>query len=311
VPVVGDFTADDGQEVFLYGIGTIPDALVSFGRDGSGTVTTTSTPFSVNGHSYRPVAANVDGDPQDEVIWYGLGAAADHLWNFDAAGVPTSTPLSIAGRYDPVAGDFTGDGTDDVLFYGPEAEADYLWDFDADGSHTSVPLSVSGFYLPVVGSFGGDATDDVVWYGPTFTADHLWDFRPSGTGPSWQDVDIDVNGQYRPFSLDIHAEGAGGSDVFWYGPGTAPDSFWDYRDGTLRRTLNDRVDGEYWPHVAADLFGDGSDDILWFTDLPDGTGPVNVWDHSTSAGGALVRARYTLPQGFWLQPSATASRPAG
>jgi hypothetical protein len=58
------------------------------------------------------------------------------------------------------------------------------------------------------------------------------------------------------------------------------------------------VNGWYYPVLAGDFFGDGSDDILWFGDPYFGDRLINVWDHTVS-GGVVTRTRSAIPMQDW------------
>jgi hypothetical protein len=288
VSLVGDFVGDGRDEVLNYIAGSGPDIMGSFARAADGTVSMRTTPFQVNG-TYRPVAGNFDGDAKDEVLWYGYGTAGDFLWNFTGPTTYTSRSLRIDGQFVPAAGDFDGNGVDDVFWYGPGAAADRIWHFAADGTWRSGTQSVSGTYEPIVGSFGADATDDILWYsvdpaGP----DHLWDFTAGTTAHTSRA--LPVSRAYEPIPLDMWGDGAGGGDIFWYGPGTDPDYRWDFVPGSGIRSAADPVNGRYAPVAAGDFFADGSDDILWFSYTQ---AAISVWDHTVS-GNTLYRTRVRL-----------------
>jgi hypothetical protein len=300
VLVAGDFTGDAREEVFVYRPGTAPDHLATFtDQDASAghPIHAIETSFTVNGR-YRPVAANVDADPYDEILWYAPGTAADYRWDFRTNTAVGSTPLTVNGYYTPLAGDFTADGTDDVFWYGPGTAPDFLWDVDASGTHSSTAQTVNGTYLTAVGSFGTDATDDVFFYNVDAAGpDHVWDFVAGTT--AHRDTPYAVSGTYRPYALDLRGEGAGGGDIFWYGPGAAPDYRWDFSGARLASSTPDPVNGYYDPVVTADLFADGSDDILWVA-APGAGGArtVQLWDHDLQ-GSALARSRYQLSGESW------------
>ncbi|MGH9110927.1 MAG: FG-GAP repeat domain-containing protein, partial [Acidimicrobiales bacterium] len=105
------------------------------------------------------------------------------------------------------------------------------------------------------------------------------DLRP----PAWKDWDVlQVSGSYRPFTGDF--DGDGRADIFWYGPGSAPDSIWLARGGTSFAHLARPVSGTYQPLVG-DFDGDGRSDIVWYAP---GADPDSVW---LSAGdGTFVRS---------------------
>jgi hypothetical protein len=70
------------------------------------------------------------------------------------------------------------------------------------------------------------------------------------------------------------------------------------------------VSGYYDPVVTADLFADGSDDILWVADVARGGTPaVQLWDHDL-AGTTLTRARYRLTGESWPSMSGLPGAPA-
>ena len=299
-PVAGNFVGDAREEVFTYVPGAGGDQLTSFWRDELGVISALTTTFRVDG-TYWPLAGNFDGDAHDEIIFYGRGGVPDYVWNF-AGSSATSTPLSVGGGYVPVVGDYTGDGIDDVAWYGPGADPDHLWTFAADGSHRSTPLAINGYYQPVSGSFGTDATDDIFFYGINGQgADSLWDFR-AGTGGSFRSRPFQVTGAYDPIGIDLWGDGPGGGDILWYALGTGPDRVWDWLGGALQPSLDERIDGRYWPIVVGDLFADGSDDVLWFPDDRTADQPVQGWDHIVFEGDdTLYRSRFTLEPRFWAQ----------
>jgi hypothetical protein len=298
--VAGDFTGDAREEVFVHRPGRAPDHLATFTDEDASAghpIHAIETPFTVNG-SYVPVAADVDGDDHDELLWYAPGSARDYLWDFTSDTAATSRPLTVNGDYTPVAGDFTGDGTDDVFWYGRGTAPDFLWDYDATGAHSSSRQTVNGDYVPIAGSYGTDATDDIFFYNRVVAGpDNLWDFRAGTTGHV--NRAFQVTGTYRPYALDLRGEGAGGGDIFWYGPGAGPDSRWDFAGGRLASAVADPVSGRYDPVVSADLFADGADDVLWVGDVTSGgSRTVHLWDHDVQ-GTQLIRTRYQLSGESW------------
>jgi FG-GAP-like repeat len=94
------------------------------------------------------------------------------------------------------------------------------------------------------------------------------DLRP----PSWKDWTIlQVSGTYQPFTGDFDGDGRG--DIFWYGPGTAPDSIWFGEPGGSFTPLAMPVSGTYRPFTG-DFDGDGRGDIFWYAP---GTAPDSIW----------------------------------
>lgn len=66
-----------------------------------------------------------------------------------------------------------------------------------------------------------------------------------------------------------------GTDVIWYAPGTAADSWWDFNGNGTRTNRSISVSGRYRPIVARFAGPDGADDILWYAP---GTAPDSLWD---------------------------------
>jgi hypothetical protein len=94
------------------------------------------------------------------------------------------------------------------------------------------------------------------------------DLRP----PTWKDWTVlQVSGTYEPFTGDF--DGDGRADVFWYGPGTAPDSIWFGEAGGSFSPLAMPVSGTYEPFTG-DFDGDGRADIFWYGP---GTAPDSIW----------------------------------
>ena len=298
IPLVGDFTGDAREEVFVYWPGSATESLVSFTPTATG-FTTTKSAFQVNG-TYRPVVADIDPDPLDEIIWYGPGTTIDTIWDFTSASTATSRPTQVDGRYLPVAGNLNGVGNDEVFWYAPGSNQDSIWTFDDAGNRTSVPQLVNGTgFVPVVESYGADDTDDIIWYDPDGAdPDFLWDFAFGDL--SHTSRQLNVTRTYDPVALDAWGDGFGGGDVFWYGSGTAPDFLWDFRDGNLAASVPLAVNQHHRPIVSGDLLGDGWDDVLFFRDVAFDTRRTAVlWDHEVS-GTTLRRDVGELVASDWI-----------
>ncbi|OWY62491.1 hypothetical protein B7486_58155 [cyanobacterium TDX16] len=90
---------------------------------------------------YLPLAGDVDGDGDEDVVWYAAGPAADSIWTFDRHGNHTPVPIRVDGSYRPSIGDHDGDGTAD-LYWGRANGAGYLWSFVVGPRPTYVVSSV-------------------------------------------------------------------------------------------------------------------------------------------------------------------------
>ena len=82
---------------------------------------------------------------------------------------------------------------------------------------------------------------------------------------------VPVLGVYVPLVGDFDRNGF--DDIFWYGPGTGPDSAW-YFGPTGRRGVAQSVTGSSYRPAAGDFNRDGYDDIVWYTP---GSGPESLW----------------------------------
>jgi hypothetical protein len=80
-----------------------------------------------------------------------------------------------------------------------------------------------------------------------------------------------VLGVYVPLVGDFDRNGF--DDIFWYGPGTGPDSAW-YFGPTGRRGVAQSVTGSSYRPAPGDFNRDGYDDIVWYAP---GSGPESLW----------------------------------
>jgi hypothetical protein len=102
------------------------------------------------------------------------------------------------------------------------------------------------------------------------------------------------------------------SDVFWYGPGAAPDVFWSGQAGGRFAGKAMTVGGDYQPFTG-DFNGDGRRDIFWYAP---GTGGDAVWygraDGTFAGTSRTITPTYTPSVGdfgddgrsdiFWYAP---------
>lgn len=183
------------------------------------------------------------------------------------AGSPAPAGAQVPTDHTLLAGNFAGGPRDELFYYEPGAGPEGLFVITMVGGVPQIELrgefAVNGTYTPLVGDYDGDGFDEILWYAPGSTADYLQDF-PAGGGTA-ASTRHTVNGAtYLPFSADIFRDGAGSEDIFWYAPGLAADSLWDFYLGSLFKHP-DVVDGDYVA-TAGDFFGDGAEDLVFEND---------------------------------------------
>ena len=241
---------------------------------------------SVSG-SYQPLVGDFAGSNNDDVIYYSPGTKSDYLHISRADGTFDDVRLpAINGTYKPLVGDFVGDDRDEVLFTAPGRTTAYLWRFDRNGrsgavavdsASLSVPGTVTKAFVLDNRSFYGGPSDEVVWYAAGRAADRIDHFGwPSGGGITVTSRPISVSGTYQPVVGDF--DGNGFADIFWYAPGSAPDSIW-LLDGTVirsqtQRTLNAPVSGTYQV-LSGNFSGSATRSELAF--YQPGGGPDFLW----------------------------------
>lgn len=99
-----------------------------------------------------------------------------------------------------------------------------------------------------------------------------------------------VVGDFIPLAGDF--DGNGQDEVFWYGPGSAPDSMWRQRaPGFCWKTVPVNVSGTYLPLVG-DFGGDGYDDIMW---IGPGNDPDRLWLGQADGASSHAFVMTTMP----------------
>jgi hypothetical protein len=199
------------------------------------------------------------------------------------APAPGTYPLVLSG-------DFTGDGWEDLFFYSPSSAPDVLYELnDPDGPDANdldiYTYSVQGSYRPVVGQFGSNTqTDDIFWYQPGIAPDVIWDFvacLPCTARPGYVRMPMTVNGTYTPVA-GTFISGTFRDDIIWYAPGTAADSWWDFRAACysctstyVSRPLT--INGSSYQPVVGKFYGPVgtiTDDVYWYNPA----GAESIWD---------------------------------
>ena len=233
------------------------------------------TPPGATAITGRFVGDTIYGGTED-ILWYTPGPGGDALWESRPGGTWRSHPISITGTFEPVVGHFDpGDVEDDIIWYAPGSHPDELWDFNEDGTVTKKRLGISGDYEPVVGHFSQLSTDDIIWYAPGAAPDAWWTFGP---GASVTSRKLTINGDFTPLvgnfgCLDAHGPDTS-ADVFWYGPGRAPDAVWDFGPKHTISKTSVVVNGTYTPVVGA-FTDDGCTDVIWYAP---GTAQDFLWN---------------------------------
>lgn len=127
---------------------------------------------------------------------------------------------------------------------------------------------------PLQGDFNGDFRDDLFFYSAGSAPDHLWLSKPFDEATQGSNVaaradrftvtPISVSGDYKPFTGDF--DGNGDTDIFWYAPGSHPDSIWYFEDGAISASVATSVSGLYQPIVGDFDQNDGvpSENIFWY-----------------------------------------------
>lgn len=240
-----------------------------------------------------PVIGEFDMEQGDDIIWYTPGAGGDAFWSSNEDGTFTSSPLSISGTYTPYVGSFAGAGKgEDVLWYSTTG-ASQLWDFrepeDGPTLKTSLP-NVTGSGTILVGDFTADEATDVIRYRPGSQPEQWWDFdRPTANpNPVITNRSLSVGGTYTPlvgrFDWDTTA-GDGTEDIFWYAPGTAGDSLWDFQEDGTVTSIPQTVNGTFKPLVGH-WMSSPNEQILWYAP---GTAADSLWTFG-GAGGLTKKA---------------------
>ena len=186
--------------------------------------------------TYTPIVGDFGGSPNDDVLYYAPGGAAEFVHISDAVGGTTSIRLpGINGSYAPVVGDFIGDDRDEIIWRSQGSGSASMWRFDGGPRTTVAPVLQSGS-LAVPASvtkaivldnrpmYGG-AKDSVFWYAAGSAPDRVDRFTWNAGQPLRAIASsAPVFGTYQPVTGDFDGNGLG--DVFWYGPGSVADSMW-------------------------------------------------------------------------------------
>jgi len=178
-PVVADFNADGGADIFWYGRGSSAsgEALWKSRKNRTGFDVST---YTVNGTAYYPVAGDFDSDGYGDILWIKPGTSSTSAWygsvGFSFASGTLTLPSSVGTNHRPYAADFDGNRAHDVFFYLAGDTSEPVLFFSAEVPRTFVEktYNVNATYQPIVGDFNGDSAGDIIWYGPGASNDSSW-----------------------------------------------------------------------------------------------------------------------------------------
>ena len=132
--VVADLDGDADDDVVVYRPGPTGDHLWRGGPTVGGTVGGAggfaSTSIAINA-LYTPEAGDLDGDGDDEILWYAAGPTADSIWFGQPTGLPGARTISVAGAYLPLIGDVDGQAGEDIVWLrGTTTTVPVWWSYD-------------------------------------------------------------------------------------------------------------------------------------------------------------------------------------
>lgn len=226
--------------------------------------------------NWEPFAADLDGDLDDDIVWFDPLADNAEIWWSGAENLPgtqigtdftVQSGISIGGQgashcRRPVVGNFDGSYGDDVFWYCAGTGSEKIWLSNGTQSPLkmsafgSMPASVDGFYRPFAGDFDGDGFDDIFWDDSSPAADAIW----AGHANSPQAPQVhrtDIHGFFEAIAGDF--DGDGDTDVFWYRDSA---DRWVEAFGSSAAVGSWQVDSH--PRLMADVNNDGREDIVGF-----------------------------------------------
>ena len=260
-------------------LGTSTEDLLWWGN-GDDSFTYRNRP--VTGTNYTPVAADLDANGWDDVIFFdpGMGTANILFGGPNGFYTSTSVDFEVAPGYTLFVGNFDGQAGDDIYLYksGSSPEKVYwstAYSTNVAGWTTTSP-NVSTSYVPVVGNFDGQHGDDIYWYNKWLGTVVKSMSTGTKTFPTLvANESFGTSHPYVPIVGDF--EGDGRDDIFWYRAGSGNQSIVWYHRATSRFVSSRHIGGVYETPFAGDFDGDGDDDIFWENS---GNDRDYIWDSS-------------------------------
>jgi serine/threonine protein kinase len=238
--LVGDLDAD-GNDDLVFNFLSESNLLRVFRSKGDGTFTEDAVieHFAKRWTGYRAFVADVDGDRRADLVWNDVPVWANRTYvarshgnQLDLLSPQDHDTTAGWSAFTTVLGDVDGDGLSDIAWIKPDADSLSVYIGQGQSTARFRLLPVQRFASPtgvdltntMTGDFNGDHRLDVVWRPAGDAADH----------------------------------------VMWSMPGT--------RSGVLRaravRTIESETETpslgpDEYDVIAADVNGDGSDDLVW------------------------------------------------
>ncbi len=253
-----------------------------------------------------PVTSDVNGDRRDDAVLFTQGADSDvftALSSGTAFGARTKGHdfFSVDGEV-PLTGDVNGDGRADVITFTRGAAAD-VYVALSTGTGFGPSAKWHDFFAadaeyPEVGDVNGDGRADIVTFTRGSTGDvYVALSTGSGFGPGVKWQDNFAYGTERPAVGDF--DGDGRDDVVVFTGGAQADAFVSLSNGAAfvqeawlwhnNFAVGNEIAG------AADVNGDGRDDVVTFT-----RGAANDVYVSLSDGGRFVQNAWKWHDFFGL-----------
>ena len=79
---------------------------------------------------YTPEAGDLDGDGDEEILWYASGPTPDPIWFGQPTGLPSARTVSVAGAYLPLIGDVDGQAGEDIVWLRATSTVPVWWSYD-------------------------------------------------------------------------------------------------------------------------------------------------------------------------------------